>query len=656
MNEARRTRLEHLSLALTAALLLAFVAYCLDLTRVVDRERAEVSLRAGWLREAQELIERPDPARLGALRGSVGEHPGTASLLDPLDRGDVHGFTIAARRELGSLSADLGGRWDALNRIALVALVLAVLVTALLWRSQHRRRVGEQLRGELTATNAKLKQMHATAEEASAMKSAILAYVSHEFRTPLQAIVGISGSLAVPTLADDQRRAHAANLRTASEGLLRLVDGILDLSRIEHGQLSLRAAPFDPKELFSGVVALLAPQAAEKRLRLDCELAADLPRWLYGDGQRVRQVTLNLLGNAIKFTRAGVVRLRVTAEARTMTSRLRIEVRDTGPGIPASAMPGLFKPFARVYAPGQARVSGSGLGLSISKNIIEMLGGTIEVASKVGSGSTFTCVLELAVADLPEPEAPTASAARRYEPADGREVLIADDDPINRSVIERMVEHAGFTTVTVGDGQAAVQRAREGDFAAVLLDVDMPGMSGPEAARRIREQGGDMPILAVTGHAGLSEQLRCHESGIDAVLVKPLDIEALQEALMHEIDARSCGIDMSGVRSVILGIGDGVGLFDVFLQEMDKDLAALDEAVRRGDREGVRQSAHRLGGSAMAFGAELLASACKALEALARGEGALAAAHVEVVKASASTRGAFEREGTRLRRHLARGA
>ncbi len=664
MNERARRILEISTLAVALLLTAAFSFYCSVLVGTVSRERAEVATRVEWLHRAQALVEQRDPGALAELRRNVAEHDKTEHLTDALAADELDDFVTAVRSELTSLSVQLAARWDALSRVAFVALALAGLATVLLWRSQHRRRSAERLRVEVAAALAEVKRAHAAAQAASEVKSDALAFVSHEFRTPLQVIISIGGLLSARALADEQRYLHASTLRSVSEGLLRLVDGLLDLSQIEQGQLSIHAKSFDLRALFVKCIEMLRGQAEEKDLRLTCELSADLPDGVIGDHWRICQVTLNLLNNAIKFTSRGSVSLRVTARRSHDLARVRVEVSDTGLGIAAQDLPRLFQPFSRLKSRDGERVAGSGLGLAISGRIIERLGGRLEVESKVGVGTTFHYELEMPVAEPPAPEPPQSDQVAMPEPprvgiaraplvddrppALGR-VLVVDDDPVMRRLLTLMLERTGYSVDTVADGEAAVQRALDG-YAAVLLDVDMPVLDGPAAARRIRERGGDMALLALTGHAGLTEALRCREAGIDAVLVKPVTLEDLREALVRETEARTSGVDMSMIRTIV-GREDpsrGAELLEVFLREMQRDLIEILEGEARGDREAVRRGTHRLGGSAAAFGANHLARACRVLGDVARDARPMSAEHTALQEAAARARGAFEREHTRL--------
>ncbi len=652
MNERTKRILETSSLATALILTATFALYCVVLMRTVSRERADVAMRVQWLHTAQALAELQDPGELAELRRTVAEYEGTGPLTDALADDELDDFVAACRGELASLSVQLAARWDALGRVAFVALGLAGLATVLLWRSQHRRRSAERLRVELVAALAEVKRAHAAAQEASEAKSDALTYVSHEFRTPLQAIVAIGGLLSTRTLADDQRHLHAATLRSVSEGLLRLVDGILDLSRIERDQLSIHGKIFDPRALFVECVEMLRGQAEGKALRLTYDLAADLPAGIVGDRWRIHQVTLNLLSNAIKFTTRGSVTLRVTARRSHDLARLRVEVSDTGPGIAAQDLPRLFRPFTRLRSRDGDRAAGNGLGLAISSRIVERLGGRLVVESKLGVGSTFHYELDMPAADPPAPEPPRSNRSPTTASAPsvsaGR-ILVVDDDPSMRRLLTLMLERSGYTVDAVADGKAAVERAFDG-YAAVLVDVNMPVLDGPAAARRIRDLGGEMTLIALTGHAGLTEALRCREAGIDTVLVKPVTLEDLREALSREIEARASGVDMSMIRKIVDedDASQGQALLEAFLHEMRSDLAELSHSVARGDRDAVRRATHRLGGSSAAFGAAQLARACKVLGDAARDARPMSAEHTALQESAALACEAFERERGRL--------
>ena len=623
---------------------LAFGAYCVDLMLTVSHERAEVAVRVGWLRRAQDLAQRPDAGAQAALRLAVEGHPGGAPLADHLAAkpGNVDGFVRAVRGELSELSTSLGARWDALNLIALAALGFAGLSLGLLVVLGRRQRAAEAARERLAATNDELRRANAAARQASEEKSRLVAYVSHEFRTPLQAIMGMAALLEDRALTDDQRKRHMAILRGASDDLLRLIDGLLDAAKLESGKSTIRIDEFSPRTLLEQVLGLLEPSAAKKGLALRSELAPDLPKTLSGDRMRLRQVVINLVGNAIKFTSRGHVTLRARARVDESHARLRVEVTDTGPGMTQATRAKLFQPFARANDSGVVRTEGSGLGLAISKQLIEALGGRLDVESTPGIGSTFWFEVDMPVSELASPPA--------QAPAAGSTVLVADDDASSRALLQAVITRAGHGAEAVADGEAAVAAALARTFVAAVLDVQLPGLDGPSAARRIRAARPGLPLVALTGHTEIEVHDRCRSAGFDAVLVKPVGLDMLRATLARVMSEKSGPLDLSVLRSYQTPEDPDFvpGLIDVYVQESERDLSALQAAATRGDMKTVTQLAHRLKGSSAGFGARALAEQFQALYAAARAGAATDELLASVAQELGRVRAALLAEKSRL--------
>jgi two-component system, sensor histidine kinase and response regulator len=380
-----------------------------------------------------------------------------------------------------------------------------------------------------------LRQANAALEKASTAKSAFLATMSHEIRTPLNGIIGLI-SLLVGTPLTAQQREFVAALQTSGEALLALIGDILDFSKIEAGQLTLEPQPLDLRQLVHEVVAPFAAQAQAKGLRLYAHVDPAVPPLLVGDAVRLRQVLLNLLGNALKFTAQGEVSLTVTlAEETAADVLLRIAVRDTGIGITPEGQVDLFAPFVQADGSTTRRYGGTGLGLAITKRLVEAMGGQIGVQSTPGVGSAFWLTLRLACggtpADTPAAGTGVTTSARR-----GR-ILVAEDNAINRLVAVGLLERLGYAVATVETGQQAVERVRADDFDLVLMDVHMPEMDGLAATRAIRAQervagqGRHLPIVALTADALAGDVERSLEAGMDDHLTKPLTSARLAAAL-----------------------------------------------------------------------------------------------------------------------------
>lgn len=515
-----------------------------------------------------------------------------------------------------------------------VALALAVLL--LVSRRRHAAALA-RLREEHEALRARSEAAEASAE----LHARMVAHVSHELRTPMQAITSLLALLDDDALAPEQRKQHHATLRASAEDLLQLIDGLLDAAQFDGKRPALRSDEFSPRATLQQLVHLLGPSAHKRGLELRAALAPDLPR-VRGDRLRLRQVVINLLGNAIKFTRRGHVELRASARVEGEQARLRVEVADTGPGIAPSARAALFRPFSRL---GDSSVEGTGLGLSISKQLVEALGGQLECDSEPGVGTTFWFELTLPVL----PAAPAADDGAEADQARPR-VLVADDDLASRELLATVLRRAGYAVDGVGDGEAAVTAALAGSHVAVVLDVQLPVLDGPGAARQIRAARGDVALIALTGHTEVDVLGRCKEAGIDAVLIKPVRLETLRATIARVASERAQAVDLALIRGYVTADDPAFvpGLIDVYLREAERDLEAMHEAAAGPDLARVAALAHRLKGSSAGFGARLLAERCQSLYAAARAGQAIADPLTAVTREFSRVKAALSSERTRL--------
>ena len=409
---------------------------------------------------------------------------------------------------------------------------------------EREQEYARNLESEIARQTAELREANARLEESSRLKSEFLANMSHELRTPMNAIIGFSELLADTSLSAEQDE-FCRTIRQAASSLLTLINDILDLAKIEAGKLDLELVPSDLDELLAGVRAIFSLVTKEKGILLRVERDPRLPTRLRADGHRLRQVLVNLLGNAVKFTDQGGVELLVELvgpEDRGQESpvRLRFAVRDSGIGIPASRLDAVFEKFTQADGSTTRRFGGTGLGLAICRQLVELMGGNILVESREGVGSTFSFEIELAAvseeaeAAIPAKEIPPGPAS----PAAACRVLLVEDNPVNQRLATLMLSKQGCETVVAGDGLEALERLREQSFDLLFMDVQMPRMDGMAATRRIREIEGDpaarseyaalahrltpIPIVGLTAHARKEDEDACYAAGMNAFLSKPI--------------------------------------------------------------------------------------------------------------------------------------
>jgi two-component system, sensor histidine kinase and response regulator len=463
------------------------------------------------------------------------------------------GPVLGRRVELPALRAD-GSEFPA--EISIVPTVLdgRPIFTGYLRDITERKRAEQEilqlnrdLEQRVAARTAELHSANAQLARAAKLKDEFFATVSHELRTPLSGVIGIIELLAETPL-DEKQRHYARVARTSADLLRDVINDILDYSRIEAGQLQLERVDFNPAEVVHEVISLLSLQAADKGLDLRCRLDAGVDAWLSGDRGRLRQVLVNLVANAVKFTERGAVVVRVAVvrggvgsrEWSEETTHLRFTVSDSGIGIPRDRLDRLFQAFSQVDASTSRRYGGSGLGLAICRRLTELMGGTIGVESVPGQGSTFWFTVPLSPPQAPRPR---QGSERDGAPAPGApsrplRILLAEDNAANQLVATALLQSAGHSVRVVPDGRQALAAHAEERFDLILMDVQMPQVDGLQATREIRRREAGRqahtPIIAVTAHAGKGDLDRFLAAGMDSCLTKPLarrELAGVLEAL-----------------------------------------------------------------------------------------------------------------------------
>lgn len=474
---------------------------------------------------------------------------------------------------------------------------------------------------EQTRHEQELRAASEEAERASRAKDEFLASMSHELRSPLTSILGLTELLLEQARADD-RQALRVILQSGTT-LLALLNELLDLSKLRAGKFTLVEEEVDVRVVVQETVSALAVHARRKNLSLETRLSPDLRKAVRGDSLRLRQVLTNLVDNAIKFTAQGAVIVTVDVD---QPGQVRFQVRDDGPGLDAEQQTRLFRSFERLDTDWSRAERGTGLGLSIAQELVTKMGGTIQVESEVGAGTTFSFSIPMAPAAsaVPEPRpsrpAPSANAHPRLR------VLVAEDDAASRLFLEKALERLGHDVQVVGDGQAVLDLLSLGQaFDAILMDVQMPvldGLATTRAVRRLEGEGAHTAILALTANVMRGDRERCLEAGVDAHVPKPVSLAALDAILAQVTGTRRAArarralpdddvptLDPERIE-VLRELGDDVvkGLVRDYEGTLASSVDALATALRERQWSDAQRLAHKLRGSSQTLGAARLAA------------------------------------------------
>ena len=591
----------------------------------IMRETMDLYDREGLAAARQHVLTDRGKTVMDDIRKLVGEM-GRAERMVLLDRG-AYAHASARLTRVVVLVSDL-------LALGLVGSSYVIAMRGLAERRRHvvaveeARGQAERQAGELAVLARDRDEARRAAQEASRLKSEFLAHTSHEIRTPMTALVGYTELLGDPDLSPAERAEGLATVRRNGEHLMTIVNDILDLSKIESGRMTIERMACSPFALVAEVAAVLRPRAAHDGLDVEVGYRSPLPETIETDPTRLRQILLNLVGNAIKFTPRGSVRLEVGPVEDT---RLCFEVIDTGIGLDAEQQARLFTAFSQADASTTRRFGGTGLGLAISKRLAGMLGGDLRVRSLPGEGSTFTLTIDvgsLAGVRLLDRPPEVRAAAERPEPsADERQalrgrILLAEDGLDARRLLARHLRAAGAEVETAENGLVACElalRAAEAGapYDLILMDMQMPELDGYAAAARLRAAGYRGPIVALTAHAMEDERARCLGAGCDGFATKPI----LRRTLIEVARAYLAPGGAAPLVSALAADAEIARLLDGFVGRLPERLGAMERALGARDLVGLADLAHQLKGAATGYGFPTITEAAAELEAVAAARG-----------------------------------
>jgi signal transduction histidine kinase/CheY-like chemotaxis protein/HPt (histidine-containing phosphotransfer) domain-containing protein len=496
-----------------------------------------------------------------------------------------------------------------------------------------------QLTNRLNSQAMALEQARHDAEQASLAKSEFLANMSHEIRTPLNSIVGYAELLSRPGRDQSDSQLWTRHLRRSSSHLLSLLNDILDLSKIEAGKMRVRMERHSLVEILRDVALLMRPQATEKLLSLDVEIVGEVPEKIETDAVRLRQILVNLVSNAVKFTDTGGVWIRATSTPNPGTGEvtLTVDVEDTGIGIAINQVDRIFRPFTQIRTAENESFEGTGLGLDISTRMAHMIGGELSVKSELGHGTTFRLQLEvgpveeltmvgpmkLELADASDSIVETAESR-----LDGCRLLVVDDGRNNQRILRFVLEEAGAHVDIADDGEAGVARAVAAmeacaPYHVILMDVQMPVMDGLEATRRLKRSGVTAPVIAITAYATTQDRQRSLDAGCIEFVTKPIIPDQLVDVVARHVEMRGAAtaesIAAGDFSSTMADNPRFAPLLQAYLDDVPATIEQIESCFADGNQEGLLRSVHQLKGTARSYGYPELGRLAERCQDLLRG-------------------------------------
>jgi signal transduction histidine kinase/HPt (histidine-containing phosphotransfer) domain-containing protein len=484
-------------------------------------------------------------------------------------------------------------------------------------------------------TRVRMEELRLAAERASAAKTELMADVSHEVRTPMNGILGLSGLLLDGDLDPKQRKMVSA-IRESADALIQVAEEMLDFTRLRRGQMTLEKLPFDISALLDGVASLMHPRAKDKGLELSVETRSFTSRRFIGDASRLRQVVLNLVSNAIKFTDRGEIRVVAEMLPSADRPRIRLSVQDTGAGIPTAMLGRIFTRYHQNADGSSPRLGGSGLGLAISRDIVELMGGDIGVESELGQGTLFWAEIELDWGPEETLRVQDSDGTGDLWIRDGAKVLLVEDNPTSRMVTEALLKRLACDVDLAVDGREALRMIEANDYDLIFMDCYMPLMDGFQATERIRRSKSKerLPILALTASTLERDHARCLEVGMNDTIEKPVRTSALAKAIERWVPVHGCkrsvrpvsslpapaALDLEMVRRLVSLDGeDDEFIRDVmggYVAQLRECVAELRIAVADSDLDAIHALAHSMKGASKQIGATRAGSLLAAMEAL----------------------------------------